>query len=128
MCRRVPLYLAIAITLQATGGQADEPPVIEEMLVVSTATRTARPIDAVTASVQVILASDIERIGAQTVKEIFENIPGLTLQYGTFPSASSVSRSSVSLRGMGANGTLWLLDGRRLLHLRPTRHRRPGSP
>ncbi len=114
MCRRVPLYLAIAITLQATGGQADEPPVIEEMLVVSTATRTARPIDAVTASVQVILASDIERIGAQTVKEIFENIPGLTLQYGTFPSASSVSRSSVSLRGMGANGTLWLLDGRRL--------------
>ena len=77
-------------------------------------TRTARPLDSVTASVQVINASDIRRMGAQTVKEVFENTPGLTLQYGTFPSASSVSKSSVSLRGMGANGTLWLLDGRRL--------------
>lgn len=112
MCRHKLLCLATAIAALSTGIRAAEIPVMEE--VVTTATRTARPLDSVTASVQVINASDIRRMGAQTVKEVFENTPGLTLQYGTFPSASSVSKSSVSLRGMGANGTLWLLDGRRL--------------
>lgn len=106
------LCLAIAVTTLSSAIQAAPP--IEEVLVVSTATRTARPIDSITASVLVIQASDIARIGAQTIKEVFENTPGLTLQYGTFPSASAASKSSVSLRGMGANGTLWLLDGRRL--------------
>jgi outer membrane receptor for ferrienterochelin and colicins len=109
-----PLYMVAALTALSMASQAAELPMMEEVLVVSTATRTARPIDSITASMQVIQASDIERIGAQTVKEIFANTPGLTLQYGTFPSASSASKSSVSLRGMGANGTLWLLDGRRL--------------
>jgi hypothetical protein len=35
------------------------------------------------------------------------------MQYGTFPAASSASKSSVSIRGLGANGTLFLVDGRR---------------
>lgn len=114
MHKYTPFYLTIAFSMLATAIKADESLVMEEVLVVSTATRTPRPIDSIMASVQVIQASDIERIGAQTVKEVFENTPGLTLQYGTFPSASSVSKSSVSLRGMGANGTLWLIDGRRI--------------
>lgn len=108
------LGVVFAITTMSTAAHAEDFLDMEEVLVVSTATRTARPIDSVTVSVQVIDASDIERMGAQTVKEVFENTPGLTLQYGTFPSASSASKSSVSLRGMGANGTLWLLDGRRM--------------
>jgi outer membrane receptor for ferrienterochelin and colicins len=114
MYKHTPLYLALTFSIMATAVKAEQTFAMEEVLVVSTATRTLRPIDSIMASVQVIQASDIERIGAQTVKEVFENTPGLTLQYGTFPSASSASKSSVSLRGMGANGTLWLLDGRRL--------------
>ncbi len=65
-------------------------------------------------SVQVISQQAIESMGAQTLKDIFDNTPGLTLQYGTFPAASAASKSSVSLRGLGATGTLWLIDGRRL--------------
>lgn len=87
---------------------------LDSVEVVSTATRTAQPIKEVSASVQVIAQADIERMGAQTLKDIFRSTPGLTLQYGTFPAASSASKSSVSLRGIGATGTLWLLDGRRL--------------
>ena len=53
-------------------------------------------------------------MGAQTLKDIFNNTPGLIIQYGTFPASSAASKSSVSIRGVGATGSLWLLDGRRL--------------
>ncbi len=82
--------------------------------VVVTATKTERPIDKVTASVQVITDKDIQKMGAITLKDVFKKTPGLVLQYGTFPSGSAVSKSSISIRGIGATGTLWLLDGRRL--------------
>lgn len=82
--------------------------------VISTATRTEQPIDGVAASVIVINAEDIKKTGAQTLKDIFNNTPGLIIQYGTFPASSSASKSSVSIRGVGATGSLWLLDGRRL--------------
>ena len=82
--------------------------------IVVTATKTEKEISGVTASVEVIGEEEIERIGAVNLKEIFEKTPGISLQYGTFPAASSASKSSVSIRGIGANGTLFLLDGRRL--------------
>ena len=85
-----------------------------EVEVISTATRTEQSVDGVAASVIVINAEQINAMGAQTVKDIFNNTPGLTIQYGTFPAASAVSKSSISIRGVGATGSLWLLDGRRL--------------
>lgn len=82
--------------------------------VVISATKTEKSIDKVTASVDVITQDDIEKMGAITLKDVFQNTPGLVLQYGTFPSGSSTSKSSVNIRGLGTTGTLWLLDGRRL--------------
>ena len=82
--------------------------------IVVTATKTPQSIDRVTATVQVITAEDIKKIGATTIKDVFKKTPGLVMQYGTFPSGSSASKSSISLRGMGATGSLWLVDGRRL--------------
>ncbi|MGC9385935.1 MAG: TonB-dependent receptor plug domain-containing protein [Hydrogenovibrio sp.] len=82
--------------------------------VVISATKTEKSVDKVTASVQVIGEEDIQKMGAITLKDIFQNTPGLVLQYGTFPSGSSASKSSVNIRGLGTTGTLWLLDGRRL--------------
>lgn len=79
-----------------------------------TATKTAKEIDSVAASIVVITQEEIDLTGAADLKGIFESTPGLTLQYGTFPAASAKSKSSVSIRGLGANGTLFLLDGRRL--------------
>lgn len=88
--------------------------VIELEPTVVTATKTERPISKVTAAVTVIDQAQIENMGAATLKDIFTKTPALTIQYGTFPSGSSASKSSVSIRGMGATGSLWLLDGRRL--------------
>ncbi len=81
---------------------------------VTTATKTEKSIDGVTASVVVITEEEIEKMGAESLKDVISNTSGLTIQYGTFPSASSKSKSSISIRGMSANGTLFLLDGRRL--------------
>ncbi len=109
---RVLILLLSAIwSLPSLAGEVFE---LEAVEVVSTATRTTQPIKGVSASVQVISRQEIEKGGAQTLKDVFSNTPGLTLQYGTFPAASAASKSSVSLRGVGASGTLWLLDGRRL--------------
>ncbi|PIF03856.1 MAG: hypothetical protein CSA86_04175 [Arcobacter sp.] len=85
-----------------------------ETVTVTTATKTEKSIDGVPASVIVINEDDIKSIGAESLKDIINKSAGLTVQYGTFPSASSKSKSSISIRGMGANGTLFLLDGRRL--------------
>ncbi len=88
--------------------------VVDDEVITVTATKSARNIDGVTASVDVITKADIRALGAESLKDVFENTPGLTVQYGTFPAASSKSKSSISIRGLGASGTLFLLDGRRL--------------
>lgn len=83
-------------------------------ITITTATKTQKNIDGVTASVVVVTQEEIEKIAASTLKEIFEKIPSLNAQYARFPHPSSASKASISIRGVGANGTLILLDGKRL--------------
>lgn len=83
-------------------------------ITVTTATKTQKSIDGVAASVLVITQKEIEKMGATSLKDVINKTSGITVQYGTFPSASSKSKSSISIRGMSANGTLFLVDGRRL--------------
>ncbi len=86
----------------------------EDETMTVTATKSARNIDGVTASVEIITEAQIRALGAESLKDVFEQTPGLTIQYGTFPAASAKSKSSISIRGLGASGTLFLLDGRRM--------------
>ncbi len=83
-----------------------------DTITVTTATKTSKNIEGVSASVIVVDEKKIEKMGASSLGDILKRTPGLTVQYGTFPSASSKSKSSVSLRGMGANGTLFLITYR----------------
>ncbi len=87
---------------------------LDEITTISTATKTEKKIDGVAASVEVITEKEIQKMGAESLKDVLNNTSGLSVQYGTFPSASAKSKSSVSVRGMGAKGTLFLVDGRRL--------------
>lgn len=82
--------------------------------VVVTATKTEKSIEGVAATVVVIDEEDIRQMGAATLRDVFEKTPELTLQFGRFPHPSAKSKSSVSIRGMGSNGTLMLVDGKRL--------------
>ena len=85
-----------------------------ESITVTTATRTQKSIEGVSASVEVITKEDIKKIGAQSFKDIIEYSPSFVMQYGRFPHPSSKSKSSISIRGVGANGTLILIDGKRI--------------
>lgn len=83
-------------------------------IMVTTATKTEKSIDGVTASIDVITADEIKKSGASTLKDVFNKLPAFTVQYGRFPHPSSVSKAGVSIRGAGANATLMLIDGRRI--------------
>lgn len=83
-------------------------------ITVTTATKTEKNIDGVTASVIVITKEDIEKTGASTLDGVLKKIPSLSMQYARFPHPSSVSKAAISIRGSGANGTLFLIDGKRL--------------
>jgi outer membrane receptor for ferrienterochelin and colicins len=105
------LFMSLGL-LSVQGVMAEE--VFEMGTMTVTATKSEKHVDGVTASVEVITQKDIETIGAADLKDVFEKTPGLSLQYGTFPAASSASKSSVSIRGLGGTGTLFLIDGRRM--------------
>jgi len=83
-------------------------------VLVTTATKSEKSINGVSASVFVISKEEIEQIAAESLKDVINKIASLTIQHGTFQSANAKSKSSISIRGMGANGTLFLVDGKRL--------------
>jgi len=109
--KKLSLSLSAALLLSSSAYAAEE---LEGIKVVSIATKTEKNVDGVAATVQVITQKEIEQLGADNLKDILQKTAGLVVQYGTFPSASSKSKASISIRGMSANGTLFLLDGRRL--------------
>lgn len=109
--KRVRLSVYVALLL---GVSVEAAEIMNAVDVVSIATKTDKSIDGVAATVEVITQKEIEQMGAESLKDIIEKSAGLTIQYGTFPNASSKSKSSISIRGMSTNGTLFLLDGRRL--------------
>ncbi len=107
-----PISLLLLAT--ASGFAMAEQPTQLDVVTVTTATKTEKAIDGVTASIIVITAEQIRKTGASTLKGVFNKIPSLTLQYGGFPHPSNKSKAAISIRGVGANGTLLLIDGKRL--------------
>ncbi|AXH15984.1 TonB-dependent receptor [Malaciobacter mytili LMG 24559] len=83
-------------------------------VLVTTATKTEKNIEGVSASIIVVTKEEIEKISASTLKDVLEKIPSINAQFARFPHPSSASKASISIRGVGANGTLILLDGKRL--------------
>lgn len=106
------LLFCVAMFIPATTIAAEN--VIETEKVTVTATKSERSVDGVAASVVVITRKEIENSGSLDLNDIIKRMSGLTIQYGTFPAASSASKASISIRGIGATGTLFLQDGRRL--------------
>jgi outer membrane receptor for ferrienterochelin and colicin len=73
-------------------------------------------VNAETASpVQVIDAKQIENMGARTLMQVLDNLPAARPAQQDFRSmfTGSDGASAANLRGLGAQGTLILLNGRR---------------
>ena len=83
-------------------------------IIVTSVTKTQKSIDGVSASVIVMDAQKIAEMGTVTLGDIINKTSGIVRQFGTFASATSKSKSSISLRGMGASSTLFLINGKRI--------------
>lgn len=105
MKKIVLLSTTVAVLINANTTNLEE-------VMVTTATKSEKNIDGVSASVIVITSEDIEKVAATTLKDVFEKIPSINAQFARFPHPSSASKASISIRGVGANGTLILLDGK----------------
>jgi outer membrane receptor protein involved in Fe transport len=100
----------------AAAGDADEKG-DEKMQRVEVTGSSLKRINAETASpVQVIDAKEIENMGARTLLQVLDNIPAARPAQQDFRSmfTGSDGASQANLRGLGAQGTLVLLNGRRL--------------
>ena len=108
------LGAGVALTVVATGAQAQQAQRVDKIEVTGT---NIKRIDTETASpVTIITREEIQRSGATTVSEVIRQIPANNA--GSFSENSlnsfSAGAAAVSLRGLGAQATLVLLNGRRL--------------
>jgi outer membrane receptor protein involved in Fe transport len=104
---------------QVTGSdeKAEKAGKAEKMIRVEVTGSSLKRINAETASpVQVIDAKQIENMGARTLLQVLDNLPAARPAQQDFRSmfTGSDGGSQANLRGLGAQGTLVLLNGRRL--------------
>ncbi len=111
----VSLFGIIFISFAALAQQAT-PPRLERLEVTGS---SIKRLDAETAvPVQILRREDIERIGATTTEELLKQVTAITSAGSIFASQSNgtvtTSVSTVSLRALGSNRTLVLVNGRRV--------------
>jgi outer membrane receptor for ferrienterochelin and colicins len=94
--------LFLATQAQATASSQELAPMVV------TSTLTEQSLDVATGTVAVIDQEDIEAMGAEDVADVLMHAAGINVQVGTGRA------QEVSIRGLGGDHTLILLDGRRL--------------
>jgi iron complex outermembrane recepter protein len=108
----------LACTALPAGAQNDAAPADQPARVEITGSNIARVEGESGLPVQVIMREDLQRGGVQTMQELLERISA-NQSFGGFNPALGIGNSVVgftaaSLRGLGSERTLVLLDGRRL--------------
>lgn len=116
-----PLSIALGLALAVVGnaGAQEAAPAAKatELQRIEVTGSNIRRSDVETASpVQVISKQDIENMGARTLLQVLDNLPAArpAQQDSRSLFTGSDGASQANLRGLGAQGTLVLLNGRRL--------------
>lgn len=105
---KLPFLLSgLALTITAAQASAGEPETLP--VVVVSATRHAMALADAPAAMSVVTAAQIEQRGADNVLEALRGETGVSLFGRTIS-----GRKTISLRGMDARHTLFLVDGRRI--------------
>ena len=108
--------IALALGLGGVAFAADETTFAQDIRVNVTGTNIKRVDTETAAPIETITREDIQASGLQTISEVVRQITANNS--GTvspsFTNGFSASGSAVSLRGLGSNNTLVLLNGRRL--------------
>jgi iron complex outermembrane receptor protein len=116
MFKRSRISAAALMAVAGAVGVSATPAFAQDQRIEVTGSRIKR-IDAETASpVQILNREDIERTGAQSVQEVLR---GITADGGgsipaSFSNGFASGSAAVSLRGLGVNSTLVLVNGRRM--------------
>ncbi|MFO1317813.1 MAG: TonB-dependent receptor [Burkholderiales bacterium] len=110
--KKVAIALGVGGVALVAGGQV----AAQDIRVNVTGTNIKRVDSETAAPIQTITREDIQQSGLQTIQEVVRNITASN-QGGISPSFTngfSASGAGVSLRGLGTNNTLVLLNGRRI--------------
>ena len=86
---------------------------LEEVIVTGTRIQ-ASPNDISVAPVATLTAADIQKTGLVRVEDLLNNLPQVIASNNSGQSISSTGTASVSLRGLGPQRTLVLINGRRM--------------
>ncbi len=98
---------------QGAPATADTGKELEEVIITGSRI-AASPNDVAVAPVTTISAADIEKTGLVRVEDMLNNLPQVIAESNSGQSISSDGTATVSLRGLGSNRTLVLINGRRM--------------
>lgn len=105
---KIRLAMSVAAILVAGGGtllSANETIKLDEVQVVTSATGYEQNVADAPASISVITAEELEKKSYTDITDALKNVPGVYVNGGG-------SNQSVSIRGMSADYTLYLVDGK----------------
>lgn len=104
--------MGITVGAIATSAMAQQPQKIDKVEV--TGSNIKRVEGETALPVTVITRKDIERSGAVGVEDVIRRISASTAMFSDATQGAGYATSNANLRGLGANSTLILLNGRRL--------------
>ena len=102
------ILAAMSVPVQAAEKRQEDGKAIKTGAVVVTASRTEQEVKETPSSVEVITREDIDKMGAESVRQALQLAIGLDLM------ENGMVGNKVSIRGMYTNQTLILIDGRRV--------------
>lgn len=106
-----PLQIALLSILSSTAfAETEEPKKVHQLeTIVVTASGYEQEIKNAPASISVLTQEDIQKKNASNIAELLADIPGVDIRNGV----GKTSNLNISMRGMSADYTLILIDGRR---------------
>jgi iron complex outermembrane recepter protein len=109
-------------TAQAQQAAAGPAPTADTTLqeVVVTGSRIKQPALEAASPLTVVSTAEIQQSGTTRIEDLINKLPQVTGDMGSSASNGATGASTVSLRGMGCQRTLVLIDGRRLMPGDPT--------
>lgn len=104
-----PLSAALLALVSSATYANNEPATHQLSTIVVSAAGYEQDIKNAPASISVVTKDDIEKKNASNIAELLSDIPGVDIRNGV----GKTSNLNISIRGMGSNYTLILIDGRR---------------
>lgn len=95
---------------------------VELQEVVVTGSRIKQPALEAASPITTVSAAEIQQTGTSRIEDLLNTLPQVTGDFGSSLSNGATGTATVSLRGMGCQRTLVLVDGRRLMPGDPTQN------